>query len=297
MNAISDIFSSDFLLRNSIYVSVATGLVCPIAGIYLILRRMVFLGVALPQVSAFGIALALAMHIWFGHAPESHIESDRLIAYIGSIAISAISIIYISVSEKKGKTPADAKLGAIYAVAMALSIVVLAKCPVAESGWLSLLKGEIVSVSDKELLASIIGLSVVAFCFWRFNREFILVSFDREMAITLKKNVTIWNSFLLLLIGITIAISVLSVGPLIAFGFSIIPPLIARQFASNMRQFITLSSLTGGISAFVGFCLAYKYDLPVGPVNITLLGILYVVSSLMKNVYKVKVLRTTPPTI
>ena len=67
------------------------------------------------------------------------------------------------------------------------------------------------------------------------------------MAITLRKNVVFWDVLLYLLIGLTVSMAVLSVGPLIAFGFLLIPALTAHLFARNMRQFTTLASLVGGV--------------------------------------------------
>jgi ABC-type Mn2+/Zn2+ transport system permease subunit len=69
--------------------------------------------------------------------------------------------------------------------------------------------------------------------------------------------------------------AVLSVGPLIAFGFLLIPALTAQLFARNMRQFMILSSVLGGVSAFIGFWMAYQWDLPIGPTDVVLLGVIY----------------------
>ncbi|MGC8744787.1 MAG: metal ABC transporter permease [Verrucomicrobiia bacterium] len=286
MNTIIEIFSPEFLLRNSLYVSLIIGLVCPVAGIYLVLRRMVFLGVALPQVSSLGIAIALSVHIWLGHSDSLHGEEQKTLIYAGAIGLSLISIILFAFTETKKQTYSESRLGAIYAITLATSIIILAKCPIAEQGWLNLLKGEIVSVSTTDLWLTIIGLGLVTLCFWRFNREFTLVSFDPEMAITLNKNILLWDLFLFLLIGTTIAIAVLTVGPLVAFGFTVIPPLITRLYVKSMRGFIILSSLTGGISALIGFIIAYKYDLPVGAMDVSLLGVILIIMSVIKIISK-----------
>ena len=95
------------------------------------------------------------------------------------------------------------------------------------------------------------------------------------MAVTLRKNVVFWDVLLYLLIGLTVSMAVLSVGPLISFGFLLIPALTAQLFAGNMRQFTLFASLLGGVASFFGFCIAYRYDLPVGPTDVVLLGIIY----------------------
>ena len=55
MDTLREIISPDFLMRNSIYMSLLVGLVCPLVGVYLVLRRLIFMGVALPQISSCGI--------------------------------------------------------------------------------------------------------------------------------------------------------------------------------------------------------------------------------------------------
>ena len=118
-------------------------------------------------------------------------------------------------------------------------------------------------------------LAVVLAMLALFHKEFLLVSFDRAMAATLGKNVLLWGILIYLLIGVTVSISVLSVGPLISFGFLLVPALTAHLFARNMKQFFTLASVIGGVAAFLGFWLAYQWDWPVGPTDVVLLGIIF----------------------
>ena len=68
-----------------------------------------------------------------------------------------------------------------------------------------------------------IALSIVLAVFGMFQKELLLVSFDRTMAVTLGKKVFFWDVLLYLLIGLTVSMAVLSVGPLISFGF-LLPP-------------------------------------------------------------------------
>ena len=117
-----------------------------------------------------------------------------------------------------------------------------------------------------------------------FHKELLLVSFDREMATILRKKVVFWDILLYLLIGLTVSMAVLSVGPLIAFGFLLIPALIAHLFAQNMRQFTAVASVVGGTIAFFGFWIAYQWDLPVGPTDVVLLGVLYAIAWIVARI-------------
>jgi ABC-type Mn2+/Zn2+ transport system permease subunit len=276
METLRQILSPDFLLRNSVYTSVLVGFACPLVGVFLVVRRLVFMGVALPQISSTGVAIALSLPLWFGFKLAGHpSESAHVVAFVGSITLSLAAILILAFLERRGRGQPEGRLGTAYVVAAALSILLLSKNPYGEVGWLDMLKGEVITISNFDLGLTAGTLALVLVLLGAFHKELLLVSFDRTMAITLRKNVVFWDILLYLLIGLTVSMAVLSVGPLIAFGFLLIPALMAHLFARNMRQFMTLASLIGGVAAFLGFWIAYQWDLPVGPTDVVLLGVLY----------------------
>jgi ABC-type Mn2+/Zn2+ transport system permease subunit len=276
METLHQILSFSFLLRNSVYTSVLVGFACPLVGVFLVMRRLVFMGVALPQISSTGVAVALSLPMWLGFNLADHgSHSAHTLAFVGSTAFSLIAILALAFLERRGRGLPEGRLGTAYVVAAALSILLLAKNPYGEIGWLDMMKGEVITISGFDLALTAATLSLILAALGLFHKELLLVSFDREMAITLGKNVVFWDVLIYVLIGLTVSMAVLSVGPLIAFGFLLIPPLAVRLFARNMRQFTGLASLGGGAAAFFGFWIAYQYDLPVGPTDVVLLGVLY----------------------
>lgn len=276
MEALAQILSPDFLLRNSVYTSVFVGFACPLVGVFLVMRRLVFMGVALPQISSTGVAVALSVPLWLGFRLSGHpSESTHTLAFIGSMTFSLAAILVLAFMERRGRGQPEGRLGTAYVVSASLSILLLSKNPYGELGWLDMLKGEVITISDFDLILTAATLTLVLATLGLFHKELLLVSFDRPMAITLRKNVVFWDVLLYLLIGLTVSMAVLSVGPLIAFGFLLIPALTAHLFARNMRQFTLLASLCGGVMAFVGFLVAYSADLPVGPTDVVLLGVIY----------------------
>jgi ABC-type Mn2+/Zn2+ transport system permease subunit len=276
MESLRQVLSPDFLLRNSVYTSVLIGFTCPLVGVFLVMRRLVFMGVALPQISSTGVAIALSVPVWIGAMPPEHVaHTEHFLAFAGSLTFSLSAILLLAFLERRGRGSPEGRLGTAYVVAAALSILLLAKNRYAEVGWLDLLKGEIITVDNIDLAMTALTLTFVLAVLGMFYKEIILVSFDRAMAVTLGKNVIFWDVLLYLLIGLTVSMAVLSVGPLITFGFLLIPALTAHQFARDMRQFTIMASLVGGTMSFVGFYLAYRCDLPVGPADVVLLGVTY----------------------
>jgi len=288
MESLKQILSPDFLLRNSVYTSVLIGFTCPLVGVFLVLRRLVFMGVALPQISSTGIAVALSIPMWLGAMqPEYAAHNEHLLAFAGSTIFSLAAILILAFLERRGRGHPEGRLGAAYVVAAALSILLLSKNRYAEVGWLDLLKGEIITISNFDLTLTAATLAVVLVVLGLFQKELLLASFDRAMAVTLGKKVLFWDVLLYLLIGLTVSMAVLSVGSLISFGFLLIPALTAHLFAKNMRQFVILSSLIGGVSAFVGFWIAYQWDCPVSPTDVVLLGIIYALGFTAKKLVSI----------
>lgn len=276
METLLQIVSPDFLLRNSVYTSVLAGLACPLVGVFLVLRRLVFMGVALPQISSTGIAIALSLPLWLGLGMQSHGSQDgHALAFAGSLLFTMAAILLLAFFERRGRGLPEGRLGVAYVVSSALSILLLAKNPFGEAGLLDLLKGEVITISNSDLIMTAAVLATVLLVLGLFHKELLLVSFDRTLAVTLGKRVVMWDVTLYLLIGATVSVAVLSVGPMIAFGFLLIPALTAHLFARNMRQLKVLASLIGGAAAFLGFWLAYAWDLPVGPTDVVLLGVIY----------------------
>jgi ABC-type Mn2+/Zn2+ transport system permease subunit len=277
METLREILDPDFLLRNSVYMSLLLGFVCPLVGVYLVIRRLIFMGVALPQVSSCGIAFAFALH---GRGLIPHLEenSEHGLALAGAAIFTIGTLLILAFFERQQRGLAEGRIGTAYVLAGAWSILLLLTNPYGEHGLLERLQGKIISVANLDLLVTAALFLVVVTCLVLLKKELLLVSYDRDMALTLGKKVAFWDGLLFAMIGLTISLAVFSVGPAVTFGFLILPPLIARLFARTMKQLSTLASLIGGCSALAGFWIAYQWDLPVGPTDIALLGGIYAVA-------------------
>jgi ABC-type Mn2+/Zn2+ transport system permease subunit len=269
MSTLAEMLSADFLLRNALLGSVVVGLVCPLIGVYFVLRRMIFLGVALPQLSAAGVAFAFWLRSISG--VHEHGESaERVLAMVGSLGFAFVGLLVLAALERQGRETLEARIGVTYAFAAAASILFVATDPYGEAEMTHLLKGDIVTTTGASLrlLASVLGAVTVALM--AFRRELLLVSFDRDMAIVLGTRAGLWDTVLYLLIGLTISFGVMTAGPLVTFGFLVVPPLTARLVTRHMLSFSLVAAGCGATTAFVGFYLAYRYDLPLGPTDVAL---------------------------
>lgn len=268
MSAATEIFSPSYLLFPALVGTTIMGLVCPLIGAYLVLRRTIFLGLTLPQIAAAGVSFTFWLEQrqffpgWEG--------GERHVGMAGSLLFTLLGMGLLGYLEQRGKGAAEGRLAAAYALAGGLTILFIVFNPAGQIEVLNLLKGEVIAISRSELkaLGAVFGLVLMALLL--FRRELLLAAFDRDLAQLLKGNQMKWDVLLYLLAGLVIAFGVIVAGPLLIFGFLVLPALAARALASSMSAFLVLSSGFGVAMAVCGFYSSIRLDLPLGPTDVTL---------------------------
>lgn len=266
MGTLGEILHPDFLLRDALLAGILVGVVCPWVGVYFVMRRIIFLGVALPQVSACGVALAFLLH-GLGWHFLPHDVGERWMALGGSLALTLAVIAAVTLLERKPGA-AEQWIAAAYIVAAALGILFVAADPYGEAHLLVLLKGDIVTVGRDTIALMAVVYGTVFLALLAFHRELLLVSFDPEVAVTLGRSVSAWQAVLFAIVGVTISLGVMTVGPMVVFGLLLLPPLAACRLVRGVLPLCVASSVIGAASACVGFIAAYRYDLPLGPTDV-----------------------------
>src|SRR5207249_3882680 len=268
MSTLLEIVNPSYLLFPALVGTMIMGLVCPLVGSYLVLRRTVFLGLTLPEIAATGVSFTFWLQ-QTGVLPQLG-QSERGIGMVGSLVFTLLGMGVLGYLEQRGKGLAEGRLAAAYAFAGGLTILFMVFNPAGQIEVLNLLKGEVIALSQGELrlLATVFGLVFLAMLV--FRREFLLTSFDRDLAFLLKGRQVIWDVLLYLLAGLIIAFGVIMAGPLLIFGFLVLPALAARPLVSRMSSFLMLSSVLGLVMAFWGFYSSVRLDLPLGPTDVTL---------------------------
>lgn len=280
-----EILSPSFLLFPALLGSAVLALVCPLVGAHLMLRRRVFLGLTLPQIAACGVAATFWLHHALGFTHGS--GGERLLAMAGSLVFTLAGMGLLAYLDRHASGSPEGRLAAAYALASALTLLFIVFNPAGELEILNLLKGEVISLSKDELKLLALVYSVVCVVLVLFRREFLLDSFDRDLSFLLTGGSVQWGLWLYVLCGFSIAVGVIMAGPLLVFGFMVLPPLAARTLARGMGSFLSLSSIIGLITAVCGFYLSVRLDLPLGPTDVAfgcvVLFAVYAVHALLRR--------------
>jgi ABC-type Mn2+/Zn2+ transport system permease subunit len=257
-----EIFSPDFLFRNAILGGLGVALLCSILGIYLVLRRLVLIGVALPQAGSAGVAAVF----WLtGHAHTGG-SGTHVLALSGSLLATFGALGLLVAGQRRGRSPAEWGVGALFAISSAATILFVALNPKGDIEMAGLLRGELLAITAGDLRTLGLVLLAVGALFFLFRRDLLLTSFDREFARTIGRNPARYDLLLYGLLGASIAVGVMTAGPLVVFGFLVLPALAALRVAPGLGAAFALSAGLAAVSFLGGFGLAYRADLPAGPV-------------------------------
>jgi ABC-type Mn2+/Zn2+ transport system permease subunit len=237
----------------ALFGSVVAGVLCSYFSVYVISKRVVFVGAALTQAAVAGIA--------FAHLPFVH--SDPL---VGSIAFTLLTVVLFSRLLQSRQMPRDSVLGAAYVGSIALRILLIEKSPAAEVSEIeAILKGDMLFITGSQFYL-LLGVAVVLLTIHLvFYKEFIFVTLDPETATTQGFNSARWELLFYLTVGIAISVAIRMVGDVFVFGFLVMPAITAILLANRVKSLFVIAVIFGALPPILGLFLAFKLDIPAGP--------------------------------
>lgn len=246
------------------------GLTLGLLGVYVVLRRLVFLSAALSQAASLGVALAFFAQITWG-------ASHLLVPSPTTLALTLTFAATLLVAGRRGRSAAwrDSALGLIFLAGSAGTLALGSRIVQEISDINALLFGSAVAVmpDDFEQLAWLCAVIVLVHALWW--RGFAAVSFDLAGARVRRMPVRFLELTLFATLALAISASTRVVGALPVFALSVLPALAAARLATNLPMALVAGGFIGALAGFYGYLLAFLHDLPVGPAQ-TLLAVSFV---------------------
>ena len=275
MGSWTPMFDAVVLFREALYGTLVIGVACAVIGVYVVLRRIVFVGAALAELSSAGIALAL----W--------LEGQSLMLGLAThpialaLALTIAGVLFFGAGGGRGRIPPDATIGVTYAVAGAAGILLISKAAVGEAHDI-FLAGSILGLTRSDTIV-LLGVAIpVLLVHAVFYKEFLFVSFDRETARTLGYNISFWNLLLYFTLGVVIAFAMQSAGVMLVFNFLVLPAVTGLMVSRSMAGVFLWSVVSALVASLIGFTLSVRFDLPTSPSIIAVSGVLVVVAFLVR---------------
>jgi zinc/manganese transport system permease protein len=237
-------------------------------GLHVLLRKVIFVDLALAQIAAMGTVVAF----FFGHQPGG------LASFSFSLGATVLgAAIFSWTRARRERVPQEAIIGITYVVASAATILIADRAPEGAEHIKELLAGAILWVTWSTVLKDLAVCAAVGVLHWILRRFFLLISEDPEAAFASRMHVRWWDFLFYLSFGLVITLAVEVAGVLMVFAYLVAPAIIALASSDRWGVRLALAWGVGFLASALGIWASYRWDLPSGPAIVCSLGVFLVV--------------------
>jgi zinc/manganese transport system permease protein len=232
-------------------------------GLHVLARGVIFVDLALAQVAALGVTVALLA----GHAPHAFGAYGYALTFTAAGA-ALLASLRGHARGLPAAIPQEALIGVVYAVAAALTVLVLERVPLGGEQIKALLVGSILAVTADDVARVSALYGAVAILHWICRRPLAQLSFGGQRVARAR----LWDFVFYLTFGLVVTSSVRIAGVLLVFAYLIVPAVIgAALVASPVHRLLVGWSIASAASV-IGLVVSYQRDLPPGATIVATLG-------------------------
>jgi len=246
-------FGYPFMLR-ALIASVLVGGLCAVVGSYVVLRSMAFLGDALAHSVLPGVAV--------GFLVSGRGDRHGLFWWaLGTAVAVSLGVGWIS---NKGRIKEDTAIGIVFAGMFALGIALISTVRGFAVDLVHFLFGNVLGVSMWHVWTIVAFGGAVLLLIALFYKEFLIVSFDPTLAVTLRLPTSFYRYLLLVLIAVTVAVSLQTVGLGLMLAMLITPATSAYLLTRRLSSMMLVGAVLGAASSVAGLYLSFYFGIASG---------------------------------
>lgn len=264
----AEMFSQDFIV-NALLVSVVMGLLLSYLGVHVVGRGIVFVDLALGQISMLGVAFA------------DYVESDPTAIAILFTLLGAFLLSFINVKDKRLKQ--EAIIGIVYAVASAATVLLISKAPHGESDISEVLFGSLFTVTTPQILTIAALFAAIGAAHFIFRKKFFALTerFENHE----HEHVGLfdfWNFLFYVTIGLAIVLAVRAGGVIPVFSYIVVPPVAAILLTRKNTGLVLIAMAISLLGSFFGIYFSIQFDFPAGSSIVAMLGLIFLLAALLR---------------
>ena len=250
-------------MRNALIAGVLVSIACGIVGTFVVVRRIVFISGGIAHAAYGGIGLGY----YFDFNPV-----------IGAIGFSLAAGLAMGVVQRKTQQRADTIIGMMWAIGMALGIILVDLTEGYKADLLSYLFGSILAVPSSDLLIMLVLDAIVVALVVVFYKELMAILFDETFATVLDVPVDVIYLALMCMVALTVVMLMRVVGLIMVIALLTMPAAISGQFVRDMKKMMVLAILLGMAFTTTGLWLSYIWNLTSGATIVMVAAATYLLS-------------------
>ena len=269
MNALASFWSASVIWRDPLVASVLAGALLGFLGVYVVLRRVVFVSAALTQLSTLGVIASLLVLEAFDLETE-HQEIQLMVAWLFSVGGGLV----LGTLGQGKRLPSEAGVGMAYVTAGALVILGANRLVHVAHDLNTMVFGNAVAVPFQDVVILLVVTALVAVLHTLFRKEIVFSSFDGETAEAMGVRVRLWSGVLFFTIGLAIPVAAHVVGALPVFAFLTVPAAAALLAARRLEAAFVVATVLGAVAAGAGYVGSWILQVPTGATMVVVAGLL-----------------------
>lgn len=263
-----EMFQLPFIVQ-AFTAAVLTGVLLSYLGVHVVGRGIVFVDLALGQISSLGVAFAAFIGTGLTSIP-------LIFTLSGALLMS-----FINIRDKRLKQ--EAIIGILYAFASALTVLFISKTAHGDSDIQEVLFGNILSVSWEQIKLVGIVFGAILLVQLLFFRKFFALTESFENGVNHLVGIfNIWNFLFYISIGLAIVFAVKLNGVIPVFSYLIIPAVCAIMITKNKTMVLVISLIISIVGSFFGLNFSFHYDFPAGSSIVVVLGGIFLLVSIYR---------------
>jgi ABC-type Mn2+/Zn2+ transport system permease subunit len=268
---------ADFVASWSLFgVTYAVGILAAVAlaqvGLWVVARNQIFLGAAVAQASALGVAVALSAAPLAGVAALGWLDSGALPLALAVLA--SVSTAWIVGGARGARSESPEALNAfVFLVASSVPVLLLARSPHGLEEVQRLLFSTLLTASPVDLVLFAALATGGALLTARAGDALLLLSVDPDSATAFGLSATRWRALSAVWLGLAVGLAIRATGTLYAFGCLVLPALAAKGFCREVRSMAWLAPALGAGAALAGFFAGHVFDVPPAHAAVAVLAV------------------------
>ena len=257
MNEVMELFRQ---FPHAIGAGLLTAVVCSLLGVYVILKRMVFIGITLAETATCGVALAFVLS-W----PP---VAGAMLLTLGAVGLLAYPL-------ETARLPRDAAMGVVFLLAAAGSILLVSHSGFGMMEVKALLYGDLILADAADFHVLLGVLTPILLFFLLFRRPLLNTFLDREAMLVLGGHPGWWEALYFLALGLAVSAASKIAGPLLVFAYLLLPAATALSLSKQFTFVLLLTAATALLATLLGIGISFHFDLPTNQtICVTAAGLL-----------------------
>ena len=248
--------------RHALIAGLLAGSLCGLVGVYVVLRRMSYIGHGLS-------------HAIFGGAVVSYVLQVNF--YAGAGLWGLLSAMLINSVARRRKIGADAAIGVVTTASFAIGVALVSHVHKFTINFDAALFGNILGVRSQDLLVLACATAFVLGVVFLRYRQLLFLTFDPDVADAYGVNAKRYDMLFALILAVTVVATMQLLGVTLIAAIIVVPAIVGRLLTDSFGKMLIIATIVGALCSVVGVYISYYNDVASGATIVLVAATLFIV--------------------